>query len=371
MRIAHLIDDLGCGGAQHVVVGLAVCQSRSGHPVEVICLRDVGEDAIDIGALTAAGVEIIELRKPPGFHIGTLRALAHRLKRGRFDVLHAHNHLVHHYGAVAARWARVPAILNTLHGTDSLQKSAGWSKLLFWTACLIGDKVVCVDPKVRDVIQSAYPLLQDRIAVIRNGVALARFLELRRSAPGKVVTFGTIARLVPVKGHTVLLQALAALKKTYPDVRLRLLGDGPLMPDLQALAAVLDIAEEVRFEGYHLDTPGFLRDVDIFVIPSLSEGLPLALLEAMGAGLPVVATAVGGITEIIERSGAGWLCQPDDPHLLEAAMRKALLADRAVIGARARDAVREVFSVERMAREYETLYAEMLAGRELAREAKQ
>jgi glycosyltransferase involved in cell wall biosynthesis len=144
-------------------------------------------------------------------------------------------------------------------------------------------------------------------------------------------------------------------------VRLRILGDGDLQSDLRALAQRLSITDAVSFEGFSLDTPAFLANTDVYVISSLSEGLPLTLLEAMAAGVPVVATAVGGIPEVIDKAKSGWVCPPNNPEALADAMRQALLApDLATIGARGRAAAKKSFSIQRMARDYEDLYHVLL-----------
>ena len=361
MRIAHLIDDLGCGGAEQMVAGLSSCQSRSGHLVQVICLRDIGQNPVDVSVLTDAGVKIVTLDKPPGFHFGTLRKLRDHLRSHRIEVLHTHNHLVHHYGAVAARWARIPVVLNTLHGTSSLQMSASWTKVLFWFSCLLSRRVVCVDRQVHDTFRKVYLLPGRRLCVVENGIDLNRFLSIPRRAPGEVVTFGNIGRLEHVKGHDILLRAFSILRKENPCVRLRILGDGTLRHDLRGLAENLSISNDVSFEGFSLDAPSFLGSIDVYVISSLSEGLPLTLLEAMAAGLPVVATAVGGVTELVGKAGCGWLCPPANPDALADAMRKALLApDLTAIGDRGRVVAGRSYSIERMARDYEDLYSALL-----------
>lgn len=362
MRIAHIIDDLGCGGAEQMVASLAAWQSHKSHLVLVICLRDVGANPVNIDELREAGVEIVTLGKPPGFHLATLQKLKARLEHDRIEVLHTHNHLVHHYGVAAGRLARVPVILNTLHGIASLQTSASWTKALFWCSCLLSDRLVCVDDKVRHAFRENYCFPIRKLGIVRNGADLKRFLSLTRRAPGNTLTFGSIGRLEPVKGYSTLLRAFAVLHREDSRVRLRLLGDGTLRTDLQALAKNLSISNAVSFEGFSLDTPSFLAGIDIYVLSSLSEGLPLTLLEAMAAGLPIVATAVGGVPELIERSKCGWLCLPGDPEALAETMRMAIAApDPRAIGALGRRFVAESYSVERMADDYDNLYRALLA----------
>jgi glycosyltransferase involved in cell wall biosynthesis len=363
VRIVQLVDSLDCGGAEQVAASLAVCQSRRGHSVRVVCLRDLGPMPVDIEALRNANVEIVTLNKPEGLHLGTLRRLAKYLKENRIDVLHTHNHLVHHYGAFAGRWAGTPAIVNTLHGTATLRMSR-LAKALFWTSCLISHRVVSVSSQVHQAFRRAYLLPRAKFAVIDNGVDLSRFLSIPRRPIGDTVTFGNVARLDPVKGHENLLRAFSILRKRNPRVRLRILGDGELRAELEQLADTLSIAHDVRFEGFSLDTPAFLSGIDIFIISSRNEGLPLTLLEAMAAAIPVVSTAVGAIPDVVGRARCGWLSGASGASDLAAAMERALAEpDLAAIGARGRRAAAEHYSVERMAGDYERLYDSLLAQR--------
>lgn len=363
MRIVQLVDSLDCGGAEQVAASLAVCQARQGHSVRVVCLRDLGPMPVDIEALRNANVEIVTLNKPEGLHLGTLRRLTRYLEENRIDVLHTHNHLVHHYGAFAGRWAGTPVIVNTLHGTATLRMSH-LAKALFWVSCLISHRIVSVSSQVHQAFRRAYFLRRGKLAVIDNGIDLSRFLSIPQHPIGETVTFGNVARLDPVKGHENLLRAFSLLRKRNPRVRLRILGDGELRTALEQLAESLSIADGVRFEGFSLDTPAFLSRIDIYVISSRNEGLPLTLLEAMAAALPVVSTAVGAIPDVVGRAQCGWLSGSSGVTGLAAAMERALAEpDLAAIGARGRRAAAEHYSVERMAGDYERLYESLLARR--------
>lgn len=361
MRIAHLIDSLDCGGAEQVAASLAACQGHRGDSVWLICLRGLGAQPVGTQALGKAGAHIVTLEKPPGFHLRTLRRLAAFLRDQRIEVVHTHNHLVHHYGAIAARWANAAAILNTLHGTASLRTAPSWAKALFWFSCLISDRAVSVCAQVDQVFRASYFLPRKKFCVVNNGVDLSRLLELPRRARGEHLTFGTIGRLDPVKDHANLLKAFAILGEKYPHARLRVLGDGELRHDLEQLASALSIADRVVFEGFDLDVAGFLGKIDVYVISSRSEGLPLTLLEAMGAALPVVATAVGEIPSILAGARSGWLCPPSSPEELAKAMEKAIREpDLLAIGANNRSAVKQYYSAERMAGDYKALYEAIL-----------
>ena len=362
MRITHLVDSLDCGGAEQVAASLAACQSQQGHSVWVVCLRGLGHRTVDTQALGRAGVNVVTLEKPPGLHLQTLRKLAAFLRAQHIDVMHAHNHPVHHYGSVAAHLARTPAVLNTLHGSSSLLTAPLWTRTLFWLSCLVSDRVVSVCPQVQEAFRQSFPLLGKKTCVVNNGVAPSRLEVVPRRARNDALTFGTIGRLDPIKDHANLLKAFAILRNKHPDTQLRLLGDGKLRHELQQLASTLSIANAVHFEGFSLDIARFLGTIDVYVISSQSEGLPLSLLEAMDAALPVVATAVGEVPNILRASRGGWLCPPSSPEQLAEVMEKASEApDLSAMGSNNRRAVEQYYSVERMAREYEVLYRAILS----------
>ncbi len=166
---------------------------------------------------------------------------------------------------------------------------------------------------------------------------------------------GTVAVFRTQKRLDRWLEAAAAVRQSVPDVHFLLVGDGPVRPELERLAGSLGISDRVHFAGLTDDVPPYLAAMDIYLMSSEFEGLPLALLEAMAAGLPVAATAVGGIPEVIDSDAAGMLVEPGDVAGLAAATVR-LLEDRAVagsIGATGRELVEEKFGVERMARELE------------------
>jgi glycosyltransferase involved in cell wall biosynthesis len=362
MRVAQLINSLDYGGAENVVADLARTQSLQGDAVRLVCMRGLGPQPVAIGPLIASGVKFESLDKPDGLHFGTVWKLAAYLRKERIEVLHSHNHIVHHYAVAAGRLAGTPVILNTLHGTASLLNSARWSRSLFWASCFAGHRLVSVCPAVDAVVRAVSPLPARKLCVVDNGIDLTRFLSITPRAADATVTFGTVGRLDPVKDHATLLNAFAMLRARWPSVRLRILGDGPIRADLERLAHSLGIDDSVRFEGFSLDTARFFASIDAYVISSRSEGLPLTLLEAMSASLPIVATSVGGIPDVLRKAGNDRLAMPEDPTRLAAAMEKVLLLpDRTEVGRQNRRTAAEHYSAERMTADYRKLYAMLLA----------
>jgi len=200
----------------------------------------------------------------------------------------------------------------------------------------------------------------DRIRIIPNGIDAGRFAE--RSGLRPVSTILTVANLRKEKAHEVLLAAAARLTLRHPHVQFLIAGDGPRMAELRAMADTLRIAGNVRFLGHREDIPALLAQADAFVLPSRSEAFPNSAIEAMAAGLPVIASAVGGLIDLVEDGQTGVLVRPDDPIALAEALESLVLSPEraAAIGAAARDEVTRRYSFDRMVRAFEDLYLSQL-----------
>lgn len=196
----------------------------------------------------------------------------------------------------------------------------------------------------------------DRVRIIPNGVHADRFGP-RPMGGRAVTTILTVANLRSEKAHEVLLVAAAQLRR-YSHLRFLIAGDGPRADELRALAKTLGVARQVSFLGHREDVPALLASADAFVLPSRSEAFPNGAIEAMAAGLPVVATRVGGLLDLIDEGRTGLLVPPDDPAALAAAIESLVLspARAAMLGAAARDEVTRRYSFDRMVRGFEDLY---------------
>lgn len=357
MRIVELVNNLQFGGVERQVVDVAGAFQDRGHDVRVLCLRGDGPLAQD---LQQRGIEVLPLRKKEGPDIGVFLRLARYLRRNRIDVVHSHNPLVHHYAVVASRLAGVPVVFNTIHGINNIASPPGFAERLYAAMVRLSDAAIAVCPMANRVFRAGGVIPADRLITINNGIPQEGYLGLppREAVQGGIV-FGMVGRLVPIKDHATLLDAFAQLLEDSPESRLRILGDGPLRGSLENHAKRRGIDHAVSFVGYSADVTGFLSTVDVAVLSSVSEGLPLSVLEAMAAGRPAVGTSVGGMPDLVENDVTGWLCQPSDPAGLAAALRLAVRAGRerlVEMGAKARALVRAEYSLERMMDEYETLF---------------
>lgn len=358
MRILELVNSLDFGGAEKMMIDLSGALATRGHTISVACLRHTGPLAAH---LKQSDIEVIELRKKEdGFSMQTARTLAGFLKSRGTDVVHTHNPLVHHYGILGARLASVPVVVNTVHGPGNVQSRTP-STFLFELGCLFSDRVVSCCGSVEEHLKTTTVVAGRKSVVIRNGIPLDGFTSrLSRKPDGRFV-FGAVGRLVPVKDHANLLEAFARVVEHRPDCRLEILGDGPLRAQLEERARGLNLSDSVRFLGAGLQVAKFLETIDSFVLSSVYEGLPLTVLEAMAAGLPIVSTSVGAVPELLGNAQCGWMSHPGNPQELAAGMLSAAAAtDLRERGHRARSYVQNAHSVTGMAVAYESLFFRLL-----------
>lgn len=363
IRLAMVVPSLRGGGLERIVADLALELDPARFRVAVFCVSGLGVFADE---LRAAGIEVHDCTEAGwrmrGVPIRLLRAIA----RFRADIIHAHSGTW--YPAAVVRWLlRRPRLVFTDHGRY-LPEPAGRARVERWCARR-SDAVITVSDELADYVTRSLSL-GTRPRVVPNGIDLRRFrsttpssrADLRREwqAHDDDVVGIAIGRFVPVKNHAGMLEAFARARAAAPRLRLVLLGSGALEGSLRERANALGIADRVHFAGFRRDIPACLQAADVFVLPSDSEGLPMSLLEALAAGLPVVATRVGGIAEALGKPACGLLVPPRDVEALAGALavvgsdRGLRLRLGALAGRRAAD-----FSLEACARRYADVYREL------------
>jgi len=359
MRIVQLVETLDTGGLERIAVNLARTQKMAGDSPMLYCMFTGGPLADEA---LRAGIPVTEFHKEPGLSPRLLFSLARQLRRDAADVLHTHNPAVHHYGAIAARMAGVPAVVNTRHG-PATSSGRAYQERYFRAVIPLTDRVVFVCEHSRRYLLEQGGRASGKSVVVLNGIELAPFLE-RPAAPGSAwprIRFGAVGRMVPVKGHSILIDAFAQLSRKLPDAELRIVGGGPLEDTLREQSRKTGLGGRIRIEGLHHDIAGVLPELDIFVMSSTSEGLPLVILEAMAAGLPVVSTRIGGVPEVAPEGDVSVLCAPGSASDLAAAMYKAATScDLACMGKKAREIAIAKFSLDQMQRSYQAVYADAL-----------
>ena len=374
MKIVQLVNNLDMGGIERLAVELAIRQKAAGHEAIVYCLTHRGDFADEA---EASGIRVIAFEKPRGPSPATLLAIFKALKKDRPDVLHTHNHLVHHYGVVAGRLAGVSAIVNTRHGAlvrieehgrgfAAATNSPDAKADLIYRACLRWtDAVVLISEATRQFFIRHRGLPANKAYVILNGARLERFLRCPAS-PGAVrpgIRFGTASRMVADKDHFTLLAAFAQVRESLPNAELHVAGDGPLRSRIRSFVSELNLDEKVILHGAIGDMPDYLSSLDIFVLASVNEGMSMAVLEAMAAGLPIVSTRAGGIREAaIEGLNALFADCGDAKGLARAMVQMAQYPNLTEIGAHGRKVVAERFQIDHTWAEYESLFNRIRSG---------
>jgi glycosyltransferase involved in cell wall biosynthesis len=358
LRIVQLVEDLRVGGLERMAIDLATAHRDAGHDSRIACLLirgDLAEQA------ESQGIPVTAFHKPPGFSLPTLFQLALHLQDVRPHVVHSHNSGVHHYAALACAMARIPALVNTRHGI-SQSNGQPFNDRWFRRVMPLTSKVVSVSSDSRRFYEQRGIVPPHKSAVIINGTRLDAYRtrparpEPARPDPSRL-RLGTVGRLVPVKGHSYLLDAFAEVHRALPHATLDIVGYGPLEAELRHQARDLP----VTFLGARDDVPDQLASYDLFVFSSLSEGLPMTILEAMAAGLPIASTRVGGIPEVAPEGEIAWYAPPADAPALARAILDAARSNLSAAGQRARQLAFDHYSLETMQRQYESLYRSLLS----------
>ena len=365
-RVLQVVLSLTPGGTEHLVV--EICRRLAPEfGVAVCCLDNEGEWAID---LQTQGIEVKALRRRPGFRPQVGHAIAQFAKERQIDVLHCHQYSPFVYGRFAAVWNPRLKIVYTEHGRLS-EARPSWKRRLVnpWLSRFDGS-IVAVSHELRDyMIDARFPA--GRVEVVHNGVepaAVASGADRRRARQqlrldDRAFVVATVARLDPVKDLMTLLEAFAIVRQRVPSAQLLVVGDGPERDRLAARAAQPDLAGSVHMTGYRPDVRALLPAADVYASSSISEGVSITILEAMAAGIPVVATAVGGTPEVFPEGAGGILVPCRDPERLAAAIASLALDQRlrVAMAAAGRRRLESSFTIDRMVDDYARLYRGLVA----------
>lgn len=299
----------------------------------------------------------------PRADLGVCRELGRFLHETRPVLLHAHGIKAALVGGITARFMVRTALLVTMHNFPADAVAAGPLLAPAWRfLCGPPTRFIAVSRALSETL-CRWGVDPSRISVIPNGIDAARFgtAAQRRRLAGRRAVVGTVARLAPQKGVAVFLKAAAELAARFPTLFFRVVGEGPERPALEALATKLGLDGRVEFRGFRKDLPAELGAMDVFVLPSLTEGLSIALLEAAAAACPVVVSRCGGLPEIITDGVTGLLVPPGDPHALAGGVAKLLHrpAEARRMATAAVSKVQQKFSRAAMLRRTGLLYQEM------------
>lgn len=374
-RILHLITRLDRGGSTtHTLLTVAGLPAPFRSCLIYGRTRDFPPLALELQGKVEM-VEVTQLvRNPsPAKDLVALFKIYRLIRRGRFDLVHTHTSKAGILGRIAARLAGVPRIVHTPHGHCFTGDYAGkiltalFIRLERWAATFTDRIIGLTDLEIRDHLERGIGSAGQFVS-IPSGIEVEAFEKAADEAgavktslglPPSARVIGSVGRIEPVKGHRYLLQAFGDLAPRFPDLYLALVGEGELLPELRSHARRSGLSDRVLFLGWRDDVSVLLHAFDLFVFPSLNEGMGRALVEAMAAGLPIVASRAGGIPEVLGK--AGLLVEPRSAATLAAGIEKLLLdpALRACLGKAARERAHR-YSVEAMLHQIEALYRELL-----------
>ncbi|MCX6567247.1 MAG: glycosyltransferase family 4 protein [Candidatus Aminicenantes bacterium] len=377
LKVLEMIDKPSLGGGQAVLLTLARHLDRTRFEVSV-CAKSGGPLEDEVRKLGLA-FHPAEFKKKPSTGLG--RDLARLLASEKIDILHTHGGIAGLFGRRAARRARTPVVVHTIHGIHYLHYRNPILRKIFIglerSLSRATSAVVCVSEA--DLAQARkYRLApDDRLRLVRNGVAVVdpspdsdrgrRIGELCPRLKLRAPVIGTVARLHRQKGVEYFIKASPEILRRNSGALFVVVGSGPLEKRLRAKIDRLGLADHFILAGERPDAIDLLSAFDIFVLPSLWEGLPLVLIEAAGLGKPIIATDIDGSREIIRDGETGLLVPPADPAALAGAVRR-LLEDAALarrLGEKARHEIPPAFDLKRMVAETERLYLDLAAAKGL------
>ncbi len=364
IKIMHVIHSLDIGGLENGVVNLINTMDRNRFAHAICCISQSGRNA---EKLNGQDVSIYEMRKGERSELLLPLKLARLFKKNQIDIVHTRN-----WGAVdgiiGAILARIPIIIHGEHGRD-MTDSDGSNKKRNFIRKLSSYFVfhyITVSNDLREWLITFVGINEKKIQTIYNGVDTIKFnpgnkyhIREEYGYNSEDIIIGTVGRLDRVKDQQLLIRAFAQLKSKYHNITLLIIGNGPCRESLENLARDLGIKQNVSFLGMRSDVPELLKLMDIFVLPSIFEGISNTILEAMAMGLPVIATNVGGNSDLVVDGETGTLVPVEDVSALATAMERYIL-DRVTMdrhGTAGRKRAIDEFGLNRMVAQYEDMYA--------------
>lgn len=364
MKILYIIPNLEIAGTEKHLINLISNLDSNRFEVCVCCIVKLGK----LGDFfKKSGRNITCLNRRNIYDPRILLDIYRLIKRYKFDIVHTYLFSFHYLGIIPARLCGVPIIIS------SRRELATWKRWYHRFLENLGnkftDKVIACSEAAREFSLQTENLSQDKIITIYNGINLKEFYPRPRNTQilnefGFNETdniIGMVTKFVEVKGHKTALEAIAKVTNVYSQIKCLLVGDGHLRKETEKRMKDLKLDKNVRFVGLRDDVTQILSIIDIFISTSLSESLPNTILEAMACGLPVVATNVGGIPEIVINAETGILVPSRDPSALAKAINILLENEqlREKMGQQGRKIVEEKFNLERMIKDYENLYEKL------------
>lgn len=353
MKIIQVMPEFGLAGAETMCENLTYELMKHGHNVTVVSMYDYHSAITE--RLEKAGVDVCYLGKKSGLDFSMYRKMWHLFKNTGADVVHTHRYCAQ-YAIPVAIVSGVKHRVHTVHNIAEKENGKLARKLnkFFFKHCHLIP--VALSELIRDSIVKEYGIGKDRIPVIYNGINLSKCQPKADYSVEGNFKILHIGRFSEQKNHVVLLKTFKIFHDKHPDSELWLIGDGEKKAEIENYVAQNDLTSGVKFLGLQSNVYGYLHDADMFTLPSNYEGIPMTLIEAMGTGLPIVATAVGGVPDMLTNAVDALLVD-NAPDSIADSLEQYFFAEdmRRAHGEKARESS-VAFSAITMASEYESIY---------------
>ena len=353
MKIVQVMPDFGLAGAETMVENLSCGLAAEGCDVLVISFFDLHTAITE--RIENRGIKIKYLGKKRGFDPSIISKMRKIIKAYQPDVIHTHRYVLP-YAFLASMGFKAKRV-HTVHSVAQKEQTKvgkNINRVLFRYFNVVP---VALSKEIQRTIQEVYGLPDNRIPVVFNGIDLSRCIVKESYARKDTFTVLHIGRFMDVKNHELLLRSFARFKGQHSDARLQLQGDGELKENMMQLAGQLNITDAVEFAGLQSNVYPWLHNADVFILPSKFEGMPMTLIEAMGTGLPIIASNVGGIPDMLSSQKEALLIEPKEEKIIEAL--EMVYSDAKKREYWGRNALQRssLFSSQAMARKYLQLYS--------------
>lgn len=352
MKIVQIMPEFGLAGAEIMCENLTYELIKQGHSVTVISMYDYHSAITE--RLEKAGADVRYLDKKPGLDFSMINKMKKIFKEVKADVIHTHRYVMQ-YAVPAAVMAGVKRRVHTVHSVARKENDKPARILNRFFYKFLGVTPVALSERIRETIIDEYKIDKSKIPVVLNGIDLSKCKPKEDYSVNGNFKILHIGRFSAVKNHIGLLEAFKIFHDKHPGSELWLIGDGDEKVNIEKYVAANSLSENVKFLGLRTDTFGFLHDADIFALPSNYEGIPMTLIEAMGTALPIVATAVGGVPDMLDENSA-ILTKVDSRGIAEAFGRYCCDSSLRKSHGMAAKVLSDKFSAKTMADKYIEIY---------------
>lgn len=350
MRIIHVIPGLNVGGAETMMKNLIIEQMKQGHSVTVIAFYE--SNSFIKETLKSVGIEIMFLDKKKGLDFTTILQLKEIFDNKNPDVIHTHSHVLP-YVFLASRKRKIIHTIHTVARKERRGIAVYLTRMIYHSGRVTP---VAISDEIKKSISQFHDIPEDRIPVVLNGAPISNYHKKESYNIANKARIIHVGSLIPLKNHELMIKVAGLLKRQGIKFKMEFAGAGYLKEKLQEQVCNLGLEDCIEFVGLKDDISLFLKDADLFIFPSQYEGVPMSLIEAMASGLPIIASNVGGIPDMITDGVNGILIQPNEEELFTAIVNIAKDRDRREALGKKAILASERFSATLMCEKYISIY---------------